>query len=66
MRHITAPVPLAPERLRRTVDPADLGIETTAELAPLDSIIGQKRAVSVLQFGLGMREAGFNRMSNGL
>jgi lon-related putative ATP-dependent protease len=60
MRHITAPVPLAPERLRRTIDPADLGIETTAELAPLDSIIGQKRAVSALQFGLGMREAGFN------
>ena len=51
---------LAPERLRCTIDPTTLGIETTAELAPLDSIIGQQRAVSALQFGLGMREAGFN------
>lgn len=51
---------LAPEQLRRTIDPATLGIETTAELAPLDSIIGQHRAISALQFGLGIHEAGFN------
>jgi lon-related putative ATP-dependent protease len=57
---MTTLAPLAPERLRRMIDPATLGIETTAELAPLDSIIGQQRAVSALQFGLGMREAGFN------
>lgn len=57
---MTTLAPLAPEQLRRTIDPTTLGIETTAELAPLDSIIGQQRAISALQFGLGMREAGFN------
>jgi len=51
---------LAPEQLRRTIDPATLGIETTADLQPLDSIIGQERAVNALQFGLGIRGLGFN------
>ncbi len=48
------------EQLRRTYDPKDLGIETTENLKPLQGIIGQKRAVSALQFGLGIQEVGFN------
>lgn len=51
---------LAPERLRRTVDPASLGAETTGDLEPVQGIVGQKRAVSALRFGLGIRDAGFN------
>lgn len=51
---------LTPEELRRAVDPATLEMETTEQLSPLEGIIGQKRAVSALQFGLGIHDRGFN------
>lgn len=51
---------LPPEQLRRTFDHKTLGINTTEHLRPLVGIIGQKRAVSALQFGLDIRETGFN------
>ena len=34
--------------------------ESTKELAPLDEIIGQERAVRALRFGLGIKNHGFN------
>ncbi len=55
-----APHKLAPEQLRRTFDPKELGIESTENIPPLEGIIGQKRAVSALKFGLGIQELGFN------
>ncbi len=51
---------LSPQQLRRTFEPGCLGVATTAELKTLESIIGQQRAVSALQFGLEIRESGFN------
>ncbi len=54
------PHELSPEQLRRTFDPQALGIETTEHIEPLEGIIGQRRAVSALQFGLGIQELGFN------
>ncbi|HXF49065.1 MAG TPA: AAA family ATPase [Verrucomicrobiae bacterium] len=51
---------LSPEKLRKTYDPKSLGIAHTGELKPLKGIIGQKRAVSALQFGLGIEGRGFN------
>ncbi len=51
---------LSPEKLRKTYDPKALGIAHTGELKPLVGIIGQKRAVSALQFGLGIKGQGFN------
>ena len=51
---------LSASQLRRTIDPAELGVQSTASLTPLDGIIGQQRALDALEFGLGMREAGFN------
>jgi lon-related putative ATP-dependent protease len=51
---------LAPSQLRREVDPATLGVQSTASLTPLDGIIGQQRALNALEFGLGMRDSGFN------
>ncbi len=54
------PYELSPEQLRRTFDPHALGIETTEHIEPLEGIIGQRRAVSALQFGLGIQELGFN------
>src|SRR5512143_1144607 len=52
---------LPPDRLRRTCDPATLGVESTEKVKPLEGIIiGQERAVAALQFGLGIHEVGFN------
>lgn len=51
---------LSPAELRRVLDPATLGFATTGDLTPLEGIIGQKRAVSALRFGLGIQDGGFN------
>jgi lon-related putative ATP-dependent protease len=51
---------LAPEQLRRAVDPASLGLDATDRLEPLVGIIGQKRALAALRFGLGIQGSGFN------
>jgi lon-related putative ATP-dependent protease len=51
---------LSAEQVRRTFAPAALGIETTEHLKPSQGIVGQKRAVSALQFGLGIQGVGFN------
>jgi len=51
---------LPPESLRKTCDPNVMRSKTTEELAPLQKIIGQERAVRALKFGLGIRDQGFN------
>lgn len=51
---------LSAEDVRRVVDPESLGFRSTEEIQPHEGIIGQKRAVSALQFGLGIRDGGFN------
>jgi lon-related putative ATP-dependent protease len=51
---------LKPEELRATCDPTTLPFDSTAELPPLDGMIGQDRAVSATAFGIGMRRAGYN------
>ena len=51
---------LSPSSLRRTCDPRSFSFETTAELQPLDGAIGQARALEALEFGMGMRRAGYN------
>ena len=52
--------PLEKQDLRRFVDPRSLSVESTRELEPLEGIIGQKRAVEALRFGLGIDSLGFN------
>jgi lon-related putative ATP-dependent protease len=47
------------------IDPGQLGFEDTSELEPLTEIIGQERAVEALEFGLGMKSAGFNLYVSG-
>jgi lon-related putative ATP-dependent protease len=47
------------------IDPGQLGFEDTGELDPLTEIIGQERAVEALEFGLGMKSAGFNLYVSG-
>jgi len=51
---------VAVERLYRTTDPSALGFKTTAELQPIDGIVGQKRALDAIRLGAGIDKAGFN------
>lgn len=51
---------LAPEDLAWTCDPAQFEFKTTRELAGLDGTIGQDRAVTAIEFGLGFKEDNFN------
>ncbi len=52
--------PLRPEALRRACDPDLLGFATTDELADLEAIIGQDRALSALSFGIGIEQDTYN------
>jgi len=51
---------LSTEQLRKGCDPSVLSCKSTKELAPLEEIVGQERAVRALKFGLGIKEKGFN------
>ncbi|MEW5762094.1 MAG: ATP-binding protein [Bacillota bacterium] len=54
MREITA------DEARAVCRAEDLGCVHTDDLKPLETIIGQERAVQALEFGLGIRAEGFN------
>ena len=41
-------------------DPESLNFKSTAELRPLEGIIGQERALQAIRFGLGMKSFGYN------
>jgi len=45
------------DKLRFSSDPKAFDFETTAELEPLDRIIGQERAIEALKLGLGIKDA---------
>jgi lon-related putative ATP-dependent protease len=51
---------LRPSELRAACDPTTLRLRSTAELPPLDGMIGQERAVAAISFGIAMRRAGYN------
>jgi len=46
--------------LIRTSDLALFSFKTTEELVPLDTVIGQERAVGAIDFGLNMKSPGYN------
>jgi lon-related putative ATP-dependent protease len=56
----TAVKPLAAERLYRYTDLSSLAFLTTAELQPIDGLVGQARAVEAIRFGTQVGKAGFN------
>jgi len=56
---------LTPDALRWTLDTSTLPFATTAELEPLDEILGQDRGVDALRFGIGLRRPGYNSLSPG-
>ena len=54
------------EKLRRICDPNSIGCGSSAELSVLSAIIGQERGIKALQFGLGIKEKGFNMFVAGV
>ncbi len=56
---------LATEKLRWSCDPAQFDFETTADLPDLVDAVGQERALRSIEFGLGVRETGFNLYISG-
>ena len=57
---------LSVEELRKTCDPGQFDFETTADLTPLEGIIGQRRGVRAIEFGLDITSPGFNVFVAGL
>lgn len=51
---------IPPESLYRQCDFSQLGFQTTNEIAPLTSTVGQERATEALKFGLEMPHKGYN------
>jgi lon-related putative ATP-dependent protease len=51
---------LSPEQLRLVCPPDKVGCETSADLGPVEGIIGQERALKALKFGIEMKGKGFN------
>lgn len=51
---------VAPKALSWQCDPAQFEFVSTADLPPLEGTIGQDRAVTAIEFGLGIRDGGFN------
>src|SRR6056297_2950350 len=51
--------------LRRGFDPADLDIATTAELEPLDHLVGQDRAIEAIELAATIRSSRFNLFAHG-
>lgn len=51
---------LEPQKLSIRCDPSRFKFETTADLEPLDTALGQPRALEALRFGMGIRRQGYN------
>ena len=62
---MTTVEPLAAQQLRRTCDPSQFDFETTAELENLSEIVGQKRAVDAILFGIRIQREGYNLFALG-
>jgi len=57
---------LTPKELRVECETADLGCKTSADFSPLTTIVGQKRALQSLAFGLYIKDRGFNITVTGM
>ncbi len=62
----SAPQSLTPEQLKPFCDPGQFTFHSTADLPPLAEIIGQRRAVRALHFGIGMKNNGYNIYVSGV
>jgi lon-related putative ATP-dependent protease len=48
------------EKLNYYCDPSQFKFKSTAELKPLDEVIGQERAVAAIDFGVDLKSYGYN------
>lgn len=48
------------------IDPADFGFATTKDVAPLDGIVGQPRALRAIDLGLALRQPGYHLYLSGM
>lgn len=60
------PVELLPSELRSTCDPSAFNFVSTAEIDPLDDVIGQQRAVQAIHFGLRMDHPNYHIFISGI
>lgn len=51
---------LAAEQLRRRCDPKAFSFKTTADLEPVEGLVGQDRALDALSFGVDLDAKGYN------
>ena len=52
-------------QLRNSCLPEDFAFKTTAELKPMEGILGQERAVKAFDFGLAVKMKGYNIYMSG-
>lgn len=57
---------LTAEELRMACKIEDISFDTTAEVPPLEGMIGQERAVKATEFGLRIKRPGYNIFMTGL
>ena len=57
---MTYKTPLSIEQLYRHCDSALLSFDTTNDLPELEGMLGQERALGALEFGIGIRQPGYN------
>jgi predicted ATP-dependent protease len=65
-RDLRAATRLGADRLRRRVDPDDLGFSTTEQVEPLIGTVGQPRAMDAISLGARIESPGFNMFVVGL
>lgn len=66
--HIAAPKPrsLKPDDLTAHCRETEFNFESTADIEPLDSIIGQERAITAMRLGVTIGSPGYNVFVSGL
>ena len=57
---MTKPFELEYTQLKKGCFPDDFGFQTTAEVSPLEGVIGQDRALKAFDFGLAVKMKGYN------
>src|SRR5262245_52928683 len=60
MKALRERLAVKPEDLRRRLDPATLPFQTTAEVTPVKTTIGQPRAAEAIAFALDVGARGFH------
>ncbi len=57
---------LQPQQLRKVISLKSFPFETTESIQPLDSVIGQERAIRAIQLALEMEHSGYNVFVTGM